>query len=84
MEQAFKVFDKNDDGRISKDEMKEVLSDIGIEISETELNDFMKRVDTDGKLQLISELLKLHCHCFKSSTQNSRLITSGDVFGLKI
>ena len=49
MEQAFKRFDKNDDGRITKDELKEVIKDMGVEPSEEELDTFMKQVDTDGE-----------------------------------
>ena len=49
MEQAFKAFDKNDDGRITKDELGDVLKDMNVEPTEAELNDFMKKVDTDGK-----------------------------------
>jgi len=48
MQRAFKVFDKNDDGRISKDELKEVLKSAMVDASDEQMDMFMKKVDTDG------------------------------------
>ena len=49
MKRAFKVFDKNDDGRISKEELKEVLKEAKVDASDEQMDMFMKKVDSDGK-----------------------------------
>ncbi|CCH62443.1 hypothetical protein TBLA_0H01560 [Henningerozyma blattae CBS 6284] len=46
--EAFKVFDVNGDGYISRSELKQVLTSIGENLSEQEIDDMMKEVG-DGK-----------------------------------
>lgn len=46
--EAFKVFDRNGDGYISKNELREVLMSIGDKISEEDANVMIKDVDADG------------------------------------
>jgi len=48
MKRAFKVFDENDDGRISKEELKKVLKEAKVDASDEQMEQFMKKVDTDG------------------------------------
>lgn len=48
MQRAFKVFDKNDDGRISKEELKDVLKEAKVDASDEQLEQFMAKVDADG------------------------------------
>jgi len=48
MQRAFKVFDKNDDGRITKEELKEVLKAANVDASDEQMDMFMKKVDADG------------------------------------
>jgi len=45
---AFRHFDKNDDGRISISEAREGLKGIGLEATEVEIDQFFEAVDTDG------------------------------------
>jgi len=49
---AFSTFDKNDDGFISKQELSEGMSSLGHIITENELDDIIKAVDSDGKCKL--------------------------------
>lgn len=45
---AFKVFDKDGNGSISKSELKHLMSNLGQRLSDEELDAMMGEVDTDG------------------------------------
>lgn len=45
---AFKIFDKNGDGYINEEELKQVMVSLGEQLSPKELEDMMKEADTDG------------------------------------
>jgi calcium-dependent protein kinase len=47
LEAAFKMFDKDGSGLITKDEIKEVLV-VGASIDESAINDVIKQVDENG------------------------------------
>uniref|UniRef100_A0ACD6A927 Uncharacterized protein n=1 Tax=Avena sativa TaxID=4498 RepID=A0ACD6A927_AVESA len=47
-QEAFSIFDKNDDGCISLEELFAVTRSLGLEPTDQELNDMMREVDTDG------------------------------------
>ena len=49
MERAFAIFDKNKDGKISKEEVGNVLSESDIQFSPGQLDMFMRKLDKDGK-----------------------------------
>ena len=49
LEQAFAIFDRNKDGRISKDEVRNVLMETGVSFTGGQLETFMKKLDTNGK-----------------------------------
>ncbi|KAL9641573.1 hypothetical protein ABK040_013493 [Willaertia magna] len=46
--EAFKVFDKNNDGFISHEELKHMMQSIGENLSDREVNAMMKQADKDG------------------------------------
>merc|ERR1712157_706784 len=48
IEQTFKVFDKNGDGKITFDELKEVLTQLGEEVTDKDVSDMIKEADTNG------------------------------------
>jgi len=48
LKNAFASFDKNDDGFISKQELSEAMTCLGHKISNEELDDIIKAVDSDG------------------------------------
>ena len=45
---AFSLFDKNGDGSIEKHEIREVLSSMGVQPSETDLSDMIAECDVNG------------------------------------
>ena len=55
---TFKAFDKNRDGKLSKDEMFEALQGIPTHaLSRAEINDIVERCDVDGDGELsLSEI----------------------------
>lgn len=48
LKSAFKVYDSDNDGRISSSEVRTVLTSLGGAISDEELNQLMKQIDTDN------------------------------------
>ncbi|KAK3578254.1 hypothetical protein CHS0354_011576 [Potamilus streckersoni] len=48
MREAFKVFDRNGDGKISCKELRSVLQSIGETMTEAEFRDLMREADLDG------------------------------------
>ena len=48
LREAFKVFDKDGNGTISKVELKHLMSNLGQKLSDEELDAMMGEVDTDG------------------------------------
>lgn len=52
MKQAFDLFDKNHDGRISSDELGRVLRTLGHNYSQEEVADMIKTADTNGNYWL--------------------------------
>ena len=46
---VFDLFDRDHDGTISPQEVKEVLNSVGRRLSISHIQDMMKEVDTDGK-----------------------------------
>ena len=45
---AFKVFDKNGDGKISKEELKHVMCNVGEKLSDEEAEEMIKEVDVNA------------------------------------
>lgn len=47
-----RVFDKNNDGLISSNELRHVMTSLGERLSEEEVNDMIKEADLDGDGQV--------------------------------
>ncbi|XP_044498106.1 calmodulin-like protein 3 [Mangifera indica] len=48
VDRVFEMFDRNGDGRISKEELSDSLQNLGIVIPEAELAQMIERIDVDG------------------------------------
>lgn len=48
VKEAFAVFDKNNDGKISADELRVVMSKLGEKLSEEEIDEMIREADLDG------------------------------------
>ncbi|KAL7328596.1 hypothetical protein PS15p_206841 [Mucor circinelloides] len=46
--EAFKVFDKDQDGSITQDELRSVMANLGQKLTSQELDEMIKEADTDG------------------------------------
>ena len=46
--EAFKIFDRNNDGQITQDELKLLLNNIGQKPSDSEIQDMINEIDIDG------------------------------------
>ncbi|KAL7419564.1 ATP-dependent DNA helicase srs2 [Cryptotrichosporon argae] len=46
--EAFKVFDKNNDGHISAAELKHVMTNLGEKLSDAEVSEMIREADKDG------------------------------------
>ncbi|KAE8703954.1 Calmodulin-like protein 5 [Hibiscus syriacus] len=48
LRRVFQMFDRNGDGKITKEELNDSLQNMGLFISEKELNQIIKRIDVNG------------------------------------
>lgn len=46
--EAFKVFDKDGSGKISAEELRQVMNNLGEKLSDQEVDDMIREADTDG------------------------------------
>ena len=46
---AFNIFDKDCDGRISNDKLTAIMKTVGDDVTDQELQDMINAVDADGK-----------------------------------
>lgn len=56
---AFRVFDTDNSGTISADELRAMLKSLGDNMSEKEINDLVREADTDGDNQISFEEFKI-------------------------
>ena len=56
-----RVFDKNNDGLISSNELRHVMTSLGERLSEEEVEDMIKEADIDGDGQVNYEGMKSSC-----------------------
>ena len=48
LREAFKVFDRDGTGTISRDELKDVMKSLGEDLTEDEIDEMLKLADKDG------------------------------------
>lgn len=64
---AFQVFDKDNSGTISSDELKQVMSALSPGLTEEDLEEMVKEVDQDGDGEVSFEGVYLLCRGAKNS-----------------
>ena len=52
LREAFKVFDKDGNGRISAAELRHVMTNLGEKLTEDEVDEMIREADTDGDGQV--------------------------------
>lgn len=52
LKEAFKVFDKNGDGKISAEELKTVMLNLGEKLTDDEINEMIREADANGDGQV--------------------------------
>ena len=57
LKSIFQMFDKDDDGKITIQEMKNTLRAMGEILIEEEIDEAFKSLDIDGQLTLVSHLV---------------------------
>jgi len=71
---AFKFFDLNSDGKLSLKELSAVVRSLGDEVAEEDLQQLIKRVDSDGDGHLnLSEFIHLNTQASCSSAESEEL-----------
>lgn len=69
--EAFKVFDKDGSGKISRTELRQVMSNLGEKLSDEEVEEMMKEADLNGDGVCVPPMLHSHCLiCFVLSPAN--------------
>ena len=58
LKRAFKVFDKDNDGKITHSELKQAMEEMGQEISDKEITEMIKAADLDNDEQINFEEFK--------------------------
>ena len=61
LREAFKIFDKNSDGKIDPNELKKVMVNIGEKLTDEEANEMIKEADVDGDGKVNYEGLYNNC-----------------------
>ena len=73
--QTFKVFDKNNDGFITADELKQVIESFGHNLTDEELDEMLEGVDKnkDGKINYLEFLEMARWGVHKRNSCNDKL-----------
>ncbi|PXF47369.1 Calmodulin [Gracilariopsis chorda] len=58
--EAFKVFDKDNSGKISADELRQVMNNLGERLSDAEVEEMIREADTNGDGEIdIAEFVRM-------------------------
>lgn len=64
--EAFKVFDKDGSGKISAEELRSIMTDLGEQLTDNDVDEMIRGADKDG--DGVGFLLALHYPCFMTSS----------------
>ncbi|MBA0854922.1 hypothetical protein Goshw_006723 [Gossypium schwendimanii] len=78
---VFQMFDKNGDGRISKEELNESLKKLGIFISDDELTQMIEKIDVNGDNNVdIEEFRELYQSFMNDKDEEEDILEAFKVF----
>ena len=49
LQKAFNLFDRDGSGEISKEELTEIMNELGMKVTEKDINEIMEMIDTSGR-----------------------------------
>jgi len=79
--EAFTLFDKDNNGTISKQELSTVMRSLGLSPSEQEVTDLMNEIDLNGNKSIeFSEFLTLMSRQLKQNDSEMELLEAFKVF----
>lgn len=64
--EAFKVFDKDGSGKISAEELRSIMTDLGEKLTDGDVDEMIREADKDG--DGVGCLFALHYSCFMPSS----------------
>lgn len=72
--ETFKVFDKDKDGKITFDDLKKVLTELGEDVSDKDVSDMIKEADKNGDGVIdFEEFMQMMCSNESDDTKNALL-----------
>ena len=63
LQEAFDEFDKDRDGYITSSELMEVMTSLRQNVSDKEIHQMIRSVDTDGSINVFIDVWKSACSC---------------------
>lgn len=64
--EAFKVFDKDGSGKISAEELRSIMTDLGEKLTDGDVDEMIREADKDG--DGVGFMFALHYSCFMTSS----------------
>ena len=83
-EDAFKVFDSDDDGSITVKELGKVMRELGLSPTDVELQDMVNEVDADGNGDIdLPEFISLMARKMKQADTEEEMVEAFKIFDRK-
>lgn len=74
--EAFKVFDRDNNGFISAAELRHVMTSIGEKLTDDEVDEMIREADQDGDGRIDCEFISLYCSRMDCADMNQQTTSS--------